>query len=196
MGKLEYKSCDFEIKASDDGRLYIKGYASPFGNIDSYNDIVAPGSYAKTLSEDAGRIKFCKDHDLKCVIGKPVELKEDSKGLYFEARFGRTTQAKEAAMQVEDGELSEVSIGYIPVKYENITLSNGRQGRRLTEIKLIEVSLVSRAANPEAVVTGIYRKSEEIIPELSSMPEDELAQLKSAIENEYATRIINHLNRI
>lgn len=193
MGQIEYKGIfinELKSETGNDGRFYISGYASTFGNEDSYKDVVDPGAFMKTLSENRNRIRFCKDHDLTKVIGKiiPESLAEDNIGLAFTCRMGRSAEAKDAIMQIEDGELDEISIGYIPVKY----YYDG-DIRHLTEIELIEVSLVSRAANPQAVITSSQRKSELLLESLATCSDDELLLMRDRINGEYYKRIFNHL---
>ncbi len=49
----EQKDLDFKfIKAPDDAGTFL-GYASVFGVVDSYNDIVQPGAFKKALKERA-----------------------------------------------------------------------------------------------------------------------------------------------
>lgn len=193
MGQIEYKGTFLnELKSgtNDDGRFYISGYASTFGNEDSYNDIVDPGAFIKTLATNQNRIRFCKDHDLTKVIGKiiPESLSEDNIGLAFTCRLGRSAEAKDAIMQIEDGELNELSIGYIPVKYYyegNI--------RHLTEIELIEISLVSRAANWQALITSSQRKSQLLLESLVTCSDDELLLMRDHINGEFYKRLLNHI---
>ena len=108
---LEFKSGSFEVK-KDGGNLYIKGYAATFGVKDSYNDIINLGAFSSTLASDRNRIRFCYQHDMDKVIGKIIDIKEDSIGLYFEAKISNTGLGKDVSILVEDGALNEMSIGY------------------------------------------------------------------------------------
>ena len=140
MGNIEYKSLEF--KAEDIRRegehLYVKAYASTFGHEDSYNDIVVKGAFINSISGDNGRrVKLCYQHDIKDVRGKIIDIAEDDKGLFVEFRTSRTTKGKDLAIQIEDGELFELSIGYITLESDEI---NGI--RYLKEVDLIEISIV------------------------------------------------------
>ena len=86
--KMERKQV-IEIKAvREDQNLFVEGYAAVFGNIDSYNDRIQKGAFINTINGvNRDRIAFCKDHDLRDVIGVIVDLKEDERGLWF--RFKR-----------------------------------------------------------------------------------------------------------
>ena len=53
---MKYKDCHFEVKAvQEDG--FFSGYASVFGNEDSYGDIVIKGAFAETIADWQARGK-------------------------------------------------------------------------------------------------------------------------------------------
>lgn len=191
MGNIEYKSLEF--KAEDIRRegehLYVKAYASTFGYEDSCNDIVVKGAFINSISGDNGRrVKLCYQHDIKDVRGKIIDIAEDDKGLFVEFRTSRTTKGKDLAIQIEDGELFELSIGYITLESDEI---NGI--RYLKEVDLIEISIVSRAANSQASVISSERKSEFTAHSIKAMPDKDLSELYAITKEEYYTRIIKHL---
>ena len=156
----EYKSLLIrELKSEKRGEsLYIKGYGAYFGNEDSYGDIIQAGAFAAFLEmEDAKRIKLCWQHDLSEVIGVITEMREDEKGLYFEAKISDTTRGRDAAALLEDGAIDEFSIGYRAIDAEPM----GEDKRLLKSIYLYEISLVSRAANPKAKLLEKEKKEEK-----------------------------------
>jgi len=163
---MEFKSQYFEVKAVAEGKnMYVEGYAAIFGNEDSYNDIIVQGAFTKTIQGREGkRIKLCLQHDLDDVVGKIEELREDEKGLWFKAKISNTTKGKDLAILIEDDAINEISIGYQAVVWE---VDEVRGVRLLKEVKLYEVSFVTRAANPQAVVTATEIKQEE--------PEDDIS---------------------
>ena len=163
---MEFKSQYFEVKAVAEGKnMYVEGYAAVFGNEDSYNDIIVQGAFTKTIQGREGkRIKLCLQHDFDDVVGKIEELREDEKGLWFKAKISNTTKGKDLAILIEDDAINEISIGYQAVVWE---VDEVRGVRLLKEVKLYEVSFVTRAANPQAVVTATEIKQEE--------PEDDIS---------------------
>ncbi len=153
MKNLRFKNFEIsETKADDKGGLTISGYGAYFGNIDSYGDIIEPGAFSKTLIERKDRIAFCYQHDIWNPIGKIQEISEDEKGLKITVKLSEAED--DIKIKIREGILKEMSIGYRTV--------NSRSERRneqdvniLTEIKLIEVSLVTVAANPLAVIESM-----------------------------------------
>lgn len=157
MKDLEFKSFEItEHKADDTGNLVITGYGAMFHNIDSYKDIIMPGAFVNTLLERKDRIAFCYQHDTWNPIGKILEIFEDEKGLYLKVMISAAEE--DIQIKVKEGILKEMSIGYRVIEAKE-EIRNGDTIRLLEKIMLFEVSLVTIAANPLAVITGM--KSEE-----------------------------------
>ena len=169
-----------EIKAvREDQNLFVEGYAAVFGNIDSYNDRLQKGAFINTINgANRDRIAFCKDHDLRDVIGVVVDLKEDERGLWFRAKVSKTRDGKDVEVLIEDGALKEFSIGFITKGYE----WNEDDGvRTLTEVELWEISLVTRAANEQARLVTTEVKSEA---DTKGLSDEELIERKNKAEQE------------
>ena len=181
---MEFKSQYFEVKAVAEGKnMYVEGYAAVFGNEDSYNDIIVQGAFTKTIQGREGkRIKLCLQHDLDDVVGKIEELREDEKGLWFKAKISNTTKGKDLAILIEDDAINEISIGYQAVVWE---VDEVRSVRLLKEVKLYEVSFVTRAANPQAVVTATEIKQEEPDDDIS---DEDLIKKRDELNKEIEKR--------
>lgn len=148
------KSVTAEFKA-DLGKRQITGYASVFGNVDGVGDVVLPGAYTKTLSEDlpAGRIKVKRNHE--ALIGKPIHAEQDSRGLLTVSQISDTPLGNETLVLVEDGVIDRMSIGYV-AEEKGYTERAGRKVRELKTLRLVEWSLLDDPpANDLAVVTGV-----------------------------------------
>ena len=145
---LKFKGNYFDEMDDEDDKGVIKGYASMFNNVDSDNDVITRGAYAKTLQENSERIAFLYQHNMQQPIGKPLSMKEDDKGLYIEAKISNSSLGKDVKTMVSEGILKEFSVGFIPIKEEIVGNYN-----HIKEIKLFEFSLVTLAANPLAQVT-------------------------------------------
>jgi uncharacterized protein len=146
-----------------DTRTLVRGMASVFGTlIDTWVPTrILRGAFAKTLRENGKRIRILWQHDQDQPIGIPTVLQEDERGLYLEALLSDTPRGREAAQLVKDGVISELSIGFDPVQSSTVEeMLNGvrTQVRLLSELKLLEVSLVTFAANPEAIITQVQRR--------------------------------------
>ncbi|MFI3249244.1 MAG: HK97 family phage prohead protease [Rikenellaceae bacterium] len=190
MEKKEFIAEDLKVERSDSGRMEISFYASIFGNIDSYNDVVKMGAYKDTLANDFDRMQLHYNHNgYDLPIGVISEAYEDAKGLFMRATISPTTQGKDIMILVEDGALKEFSIGYETIaSHEEIV--EGQQVRSLDQIKLYETSIVNRAANAEATIVSAQRKSYE---NLETMPDQDLLSLKNRVQKEWNTRIFKRI---
>ena len=154
-GVKERKTLAFALEKTweEDGENagFFSGYASVFGNVDDGDDVVEPGAFAKTLAGDIGRVKILSGHDEGALpIGRPVELREDGRGLYIRGRISGTALGRDIMTLLRDGVLSELSIGFDPVRWDH----DAQGVRHLREVRLWEVSIVTWGMNPRATVTA------------------------------------------
>ncbi len=148
---LETKFVAFEtVTLRDEARF--EGYASIFDVADQSNDEVAPGAFAASLAARGRAIKLLWQHDPAQPIGVWTSLAEDTRGLHARGRLlTELRMGAEAAALLRAGAIDGLSIGYRTIRAAK--LPNG--GRRLKEIDLWEVSLVTFPMLPEArVVTA------------------------------------------
>ncbi|NBW17908.1 MAG: HK97 family phage prohead protease [Caulobacteraceae bacterium] len=145
----------------------VTGYFSKFNNVDSDGDIMKPGAFTKTISEQGPqsaqpRIKHLLNHDVAQPLGKLLTLKEDQYGLYYESQVGTHEGGEDFIKMVESGLITEHSIGFKIIKrnqiqsYENY-LRNPQLGQyEITEVKLYEgSSLTAWGANPLTPITSL-----------------------------------------
>lgn len=149
---LEYKGVNAgpnSIKDVDKKSGTVIGYFSIFGNVDSDDDVIMPGAFKKSLSENYRRVKHLYQHDTwRPVSGtKKDNLKvfEDTNGLSFESKISATSWGRDLITLYDDGVIDEHSIGFKTIK------SNDKGNyRELTELMLWEGSSVTWGANEMA----------------------------------------------
>lgn len=162
----EYKSVSFELESADEKTGEFSGYASVFGNVDDSGDIVDKGAFSKTIVEDFARIKILSQHDqCELPIGKPIELREDDKGLYIRGKISNTQKGRDIQTLLKDGVLNELSIGYDAIDYE---IDEENHVRHLKQIRLWEVSIVTWAMNDQATIDDVKSLAEELRAEAKS----------------------------
>jgi HK97 family phage prohead protease len=156
----------------------VTGYFSIFGNVDSDGDMIMPGAFKRTLTNNYSRQKHLIDHiaSIKNVVAGTrkgnLTLKEDSVGLYFESKIALTTAGKDLLIQYDRGDIDEHSIGYEVKKQQKAGSYN-----ELLELKLWEGSTVVWGANELAGVTGMKSMTK---PELvKKQMEDLLRDIKA-----------------
>lgn len=144
----------------------IKGYASTT-TVDRYNDIVDPEAFRQSIKTNYRKNPIVLfQHNPHRPIGKATMMSIDSKGLYIEAII----HDEEIEPKIKAGILKAFSIGYIPTKLEfededgNQLDPNMEDDRRriwldpsikrvIKELDLVENSIVSVPANPDALFT-------------------------------------------
>ena len=156
MSKVLFKQG--EISDVDEKLGIVKGYGSVFGNVDSDNDIIEKGAYARTIKNNGKRVKYLYQHDITKPIGKMRELEEDSYGLKFIAEIPRTTFGNEVIELMKYGVIDENSVGIMPVKKD--FKEDGV--RVISEVKLYEISAVTLASNEEAKILEVKGESAKI----------------------------------
>lgn len=146
-----------EVKAvENDGVVRISGYANNKYISDRYGDVPTPFNreYVYELTEFKKNPILLLNHNsnIGSIAGKVTEIREDVKGLYFEAEFTKSEHIAEilhAKQLVQEGILKTVSIGGI-WHYED---EHNRDHLTLAEI--MEISLVAVPADPNALVEEI-----------------------------------------
>lgn len=167
---LEHKFCRPEAGLTLSEGRELSGYASLFGVRDQGGDLVAPGAYAKSLARlkaKGGKVRMLWQHDPTQPIGIWDEVREDATGLWVKGRLlTEVAKGREAAALLEAGALDGLSIGYRTLRAEREGAGQGAghsvaqsKGRRLLELELWEVSLVTFPMLSEARVAA---KSEEV----------------------------------
>lgn len=159
--ELKYMNVPFEVKATNDDGTF-SGYASVFGVKDSYDEIVAPGAFADSISEWAERGSMPPilwQHRSGEPIGVHTTLKEDSVGLYIEGQLPvkDVVRAREAHALMKIKAVRGISIGFV-TREDSFDRVTGI--RTLKKIDLWENSIVTFAANPAAQVTAVKQMQE------------------------------------
>lgn len=137
----------------------ISGYGSVFDITDDQQDIICPGAFYHSLAnwEALGKLpKMLWQHDAREPIGIWHLIEEDTKGLYVEGQLILETQrGKEAYALIKSGALDGLSIGFHVQEAEK---KEHQAIRYLTRIHLIEISIVTFAANRAAQITQVKKE--------------------------------------
>jgi len=147
---MEYKALTFEAKSVDADQRTIEGYAATF-DADAVGDVILRGAFANTLKERGGKIKVLWQHDMGTPIGKPVEMREDDRGLFVKSYIANTEKGNEALTLAREGIIDSMSIGF-SVKDSDY---DEKGIRVIKELALYEYSLVTMPANEAAIITSV-----------------------------------------
>ena len=155
------KSVSFKVKAAgaQDGlnEGQFEGYASVFGNVDSYGDIVQPGAFTKSLaewSEKGDPIPLLWGHDFFdpfSNIGSIDSAEEDDHGLKVRGTFDLDNPKAQQVYRLAKGRRTTgMSFAY------DVRDSEQKDGSTLLkDLHIYEASIVPIGANPLAGVEAV-----------------------------------------
>jgi HK97 family phage prohead protease len=111
--------------------------------------VVRAGAFARAVKGGAGGVPLLWQHDPARPIGRIEYLREDKRGLRVIARLGESRAGREAAAMLKDGAVRGLSFGY------RVRSASGEAPRELTDVDLVEVSLVTLPMQPSARVHAV-----------------------------------------
>ena len=130
------------------GQLRFAGYAAVFDRPDRGGDVVRRGAFARSLAQ--GAVPLLWQHEAGLPIGRVEYLREDARGLRV---IGRVVDPRVAAL-LRERAVTGLSFGY------HVRGAHGAAPRELTELELVEVSLVTFPMQPLARVHAVeYEKA-------------------------------------
>jgi len=167
-----------EVKeVTPDGTFH--GIASVYGVEDLGGDMIEPGAFTKTLSENP-TVPILWQHDAHEVIGSGT-LKEWQGKIIIDAQLDMDDPtAQKAHRKLKARLIKGLSIGFQTIKatFQDIVADGAsKMIRRVQELKLWEVSIVTFPMLPQAQVTRV--KSADADARLKAL-EDKVSALSAA----------------
>lgn len=133
--------------------MRFAGYAAIFGRPDRGGDIVRAGAFVRSLKRRTGPVPLLWQHRPAQPIGRIEYLKEDRRGLRVIGRLSAGAAGREAAALLKEGAVRGLSFGY------RVRAAQGAGPRALTELELVEISLVTLPMQPAARVHAVESDS-------------------------------------
>ena len=131
------------------------GYAAVFDRPDKGGDIIRRGAFRRAVAAGAKGLPLLWQHDASKPIGIIEQIAEDERGLRVIGRLSEHAGvAKEAAALLESQALDGLSFGYrVRAAVDGALDGSAASGtRQLTDLDLVEVSLVTFPMQPLARV--------------------------------------------
>jgi len=152
MRKTQYFQMEFKnVEVKEDGsRIFIEGYAST-PDVDSYDDIVKPEAFQNTMGSYMQKPIILLQHNLDKIIGKAVDYRIEENGLWIRVELFNDIDGNFKSIQ--EGLLGAFSIGFRALKWNLYMKDDERMIREITELRLVEVSVVAFPANENARFT-------------------------------------------
>jgi HK97 family phage prohead protease len=145
------------VKSFNDDEMMVSGVIGSDGSIDRHGDTINPKGWV--LDNFQKNPVILLNHNYTGLpIGKAVNVRRKADSLTFDIQFSKTYElAKTAYELLKEGILNAWSVGFIPLEF-------GKAGGEWTinKMELLELSLVTVPANPNAV-TPRQMKSLELL---------------------------------
>lgn len=169
---LTKNATDIKIKAGPEDGLsegQFTAYASVFGNVDSYGDIVVKGAFSDTLAAwdaSGNAIPLLFGHNMTDPdynIGHVVSAEEDEVGLKVTAQLDlENPKAKQTYRMLKGRRINQMSFAYDVVDGQYVKGNNPDDDEDNTDevyeirkLKLYEVSVVTVGANQETEILAV-----------------------------------------
>jgi HK97 family phage prohead protease len=159
MIERRYINSDFEIRAKDDGKKMLRGYALKFGvpyDMGWFIEEIADGALNEADMSDV-RILF--NHDPNLILGRTTagtaRIAVDKVGLYYEADLPDSPNGENVRVALERGDITQSSWGFeLEYDYDNPPAEWTKQGERdyrtIRKVKRVfDASPVTFPANPD-----------------------------------------------
>lgn len=163
-GLMLTKSAKIHLKAGPDDGLadgQFTAYASVFGNVDSYGDVVMPGAFAKTIADwmkSGNPIPVLFGHNMSDPdynLGAVVSAEEDAVGLKVTAQLDLDNpKAMQTYRMLKGRRINQMSFAYDEID-SGPAVHDGQDVWELRELKLYEVSIVTIGANQETEILAV-----------------------------------------
>lgn len=188
---------EITIRAQGDGRT-VDAYAAVFNRAvaisdweGEYEEIIRPGAFRKTIAEQRAGFQVFYNHGKNIYgspaeryampLGAPVEVREDTKGLWTVTRYAATPLADEVLELIRAGAIRGQSFSGHWVQSREI--SPARPGQ-LPTIERLEVAMREYGPTPfpaykDAAIAGV--RSTELLREFANLSPDERVELARAL---------------
>lgn len=158
------------IEKRDDSAGTLVGHAAVFNTVTEigtwYREKIKPGAFAESIARDDVRALF--NHDPNYVLGRnkagTLRLAEDETGLAVSIDLPDTTFARDLAVTIARGDVTQMSFGF-EAEVEEIEHGDDMPLRTLVQVRLWDVSPVTYPAYPQTDVglrsVEAWKKSQE-----------------------------------
>ena len=139
---------EFKAQLAVDDAGALTALAWPFGSADRVGDMITKGAFANA----AVPFPMLMSHDTTDPIGVWSEAKEQADGLHLKGRLliDDVPRARQVHALVRSGAIRGVSIGFVTRK----SVKRAGGGRTISELELLEASLVTIPMHPGAMITS------------------------------------------
>ncbi len=173
---------DTEVKVLDDSRSV--DFTISTASVDRYGDTVSVDGWKLSNFRKNGVVLWMHDNTM-LPVGKALDTRIEGGKLKSRVEFTPPGMARfndTVFDMIKGGFLSATSVGFIPLKYAFVDDPERRFGIDFQEQELLEFSIVTVPANPEALIEGRAAPADvEVDPAMSlDLAQARLRLLKAA----------------
>ena len=175
MTKVEFRMHDAHMSSSGD--MVVSGYVNQteqlsheLGMSKRFREKISKGAFRKAIQNSARDIDFLAEHDSSVVLASTkndsLQLREDDKGLYMEARIINTGAGRDWYEMISSGLITNMSFGFRSVADEWRSIGENLFERTINDLELFEVSAVRNPAYAQSSISNRgLDTSDDIVPE-------------------------------
>lgn len=175
MTKVEFRMHDTHMSSSGD--MIVSGYVNQteqlsheLGMSKRFKEKISKGVFKRAIQNSARDIDFLAEHDSSVVLASTkndsLQLKEDDKGLYMEARIINTGAGRDWYEMISSGLITNMSFGFKSVSDEWRSIGENLFERTISDLELFEVSAVRNPAYAQSSISNRGLDiSDDIVPE-------------------------------
>jgi uncharacterized protein len=158
---MEHGIFGAELRANAESGQSIEGYAATFNQLSvvlggMFREEIAPGAFAITLKNETD-IRSLWNHNTDFPLARTTNgtllLSEDDHGLAIRAELPNTSWGKDALISIQRKDVTQMSFAFDALDDEWREDNEGQIIRRLSNVKLYEVSPVTFPAYPSTSVS-------------------------------------------
>lgn len=176
MARVEFRMHDAQMSSSGD--MIVSGYVNEteqfsheLGMAKRFKEKISKGAFKRAIQNSNRDIDFLAEHDSSVVLASTknntLQLKEDDKGLFMEARIINTSAGRDWYEMISSGLITNMSFGFKSVTDEWRSIGENLFERTIDELELFEVSAVRNPAYAQSSISnrGMNTSDDDIIPE-------------------------------
>lgn len=176
MARVEFRM--HNAKMSSEGDMIVSGYVNQteqlsqeLGLVKRFKEKISKGAFKRAISNSDRDIDFLAEHDSSTVLASTkngtLDLREDSKGLYMEARIINTSAGRDWYEMISSGLITNMSFGFQSIDDEWRSVGENLFERTINDLELFEVSAVRNPAYAQSSISnrGLDTSDDDIVPE-------------------------------
>ncbi len=138
-------------------------------SLDRHGERILPEAFWDSIGIFMSNPVVCAAHAARLdngeppVIGSVVKLWIDKAGLWAIIRFAETDLAEKYWQLYKNGHMKAISVGFLPMEWEDVVEADGSRVRTYTRVELLEISCVAVPSNRDALVKSNDDKGDSFV---------------------------------